>query len=271
MKSKTQFRLIERGLPTKNSRAIYDKFSEEILNSYKEPEGWRGYCEGHGERLCFDLDYADKFFKPDDRLLEIGSLPYFLTVPLMEKYNVFALDQKRDKQLAPEITDKYGINSLLCDIENMAIPAIDEDFDGIIMNEVFEHLRIDLIFTMREVFRVLRPGGTLLLSTPNLRSLMGIYNLLFRGESWSICRGLYEQYSWLEKFNTMGHTREYTFVEVATFLKEIGFEIHGVIYRGRYRGFGHPITKILPTFKPYFSIVAGKPLTAENSVSQFNS
>jgi hypothetical protein len=62
----------------------------------------------------------------------------------------------------------------------------------------------------------------------------------------------------------MGHTREYTPIEVANFLKEIGFEIDGIIYRGNYggsrlRNIAHHITKIWPKFKPFFSVVASKP------------
>jgi predicted SAM-dependent methyltransferase len=47
--------------------------------------------------------------------------------------------------------------------------------------EVFEHLRIDPIFRARELRRVLRPGGRLLLRTPNLQSLQEIYSFLVSG------------------------------------------------------------------------------------------
>jgi 2-polyprenyl-3-methyl-5-hydroxy-6-metoxy-1,4-benzoquinol methylase len=159
---------------------------------------------------------------------------------------------------------EYGIKSLICDLDYEAIPAADDSFDGVMMNEVFEHLRVDLIFTMREVLRVLRPGGVLLLSTPNFRSVIGIYNLLVRGEAFALCGGIYDNYQWLEKNRTMGHVREYTPTEVTTFLKKIGFEIDGIIYRGHYGGprrriVTHQIMKILPQFKPFFSVVASKP------------
>jgi SAM-dependent methyltransferase len=170
---------------------------------------------------------------------------------------------------------KYGIRSFDCDLDYDTIPAPDDNFDGIIMNEVFEHLRVNLIFTMREVLRVLRPGGTLLLSTPNLRSMKGIYNILFRGQAFAIMGGVYENYSHLEKTGSMGHTREYTPMEIVDFLGKVGFEIDGIIYRGSYSGSklryfcwrqrwgskaAHYFTRIWPQFRPFFSVVARKPM-----------
>ena len=62
-------------------------------------------------------------------------------------------------------------------------PVPDDSYDLVLFNEVFEHLRLDLVFTMTEVRRVLKNDGTLLLSTPNHRSLVGIWTLLWH------CRG----------------------------------------------------------------------------------
>jgi SAM-dependent methyltransferase len=257
------FTLAERSFPTQESMDLIDKYSEELIPQHKSVDGWRQHRDSHRDRLSFDLDYASKFFKDNQKLLEIGALPFFLTLPLMNKYDVTTLDQFNG-EYSPQIVDRYGIRALICDLDSETIPADDGSFDGIIMNEVFEHLRINLIFTMREVLRVLRPGGTLLLSTPNLRSIIGIYNILFHGEAYAVMGGLYENYNWLETVGSMGHTREYTSIELVNFLTKIGFEIDGIIYRGDYggsrmRNIARHLTKILPQFKPFFSIVARKP------------
>jgi SAM-dependent methyltransferase len=256
------FTLIENRYPTQESSDLIDKYSDELISLQVDPDDWREYLRVHRVRLCFDLDYVVRFCKPHQKILEIGALPYFLTVPLMNNYDMTTIDQ--DRKYSAKIVDTYSIKTFFCDLDYKNIPADDESFDGIIMNEVFEHLRVDLIFTMKEVLRVLQPRGILLLSTPNLRSMMGIYNLLFRGEAFACMGGIYENYSYVEKFGTMGHTREYTPTEVVDFLKKIGFEIDGVIYRGEYGGtrrqkMARYITKIWPQFKPWFSVVASKP------------
>lgn len=47
-----------------------------------------------------------------------------------------------------------------------ALPFEDAGFDGVLMNEVFEHVR-DEVGSLAEIFRVLRAGGHLVLISPN--------------------------------------------------------------------------------------------------------
>ncbi len=49
------------------------------------------------------------------------------------------------------------------------LPLADETFDCVLMSEVIEHLEAPQI-SIREAVRVLRPGGRLLITTPNYRS-----------------------------------------------------------------------------------------------------
>ena len=119
---------------------------------------------------------------------------------------------------------------------------------------------INLIFTMREVLRILKPGGQLLLSTPNMRSLRGIRNFLFKRRVQSGWWDIYEQYEKLETLGHMGHVREYTATEVTGFLRRVGFEPEEIIYRGSLQSkLDNLIIRLKPNLRPYFSCIARKP------------
>jgi hypothetical protein len=79
------FTLVERRFPSQESRDIFDKYSEELIPLEVDVKGWRSYRDGHRDRLCFDLGYADQFFNKNQKILEIGALPFFTTLPLMKK------------------------------------------------------------------------------------------------------------------------------------------------------------------------------------------
>jgi 2-polyprenyl-3-methyl-5-hydroxy-6-metoxy-1,4-benzoquinol methylase len=77
--------------------------------------------------------------------------------------------------------EKKGIATSYCDLNTDKIPFDNDSFDLIYAGEVIEHLT-DTDSFMTELNRCLKPGGFVLLTTPNLvsfenrlRSLMGIY------------------------------------------------------------------------------------------------
>lgn len=63
---------------------------------------------------------------------------------------------------------------------NRALPIADNSFDTVIAAEVIEHLENPRAMT-RELFRVLKPGGLILISTPNNESWRSLLSLLIRG------------------------------------------------------------------------------------------
>jgi len=61
------------------------------------------------------------------------------------------------------------------------LPFADDSFDVVVSCETIEHLP-DVKSAVREMHRVTRPGGKLLLTTPNYANFMGLYEIysLFR-------------------------------------------------------------------------------------------
>jgi len=57
-------------------------------------------------------------------------------------------------------------NATYLTFDGNTLPFCDDVFDGALMNEVFEHVA-DEARTLAEIFRVLKPGGVLVLISPN--------------------------------------------------------------------------------------------------------
>jgi 2-polyprenyl-3-methyl-5-hydroxy-6-metoxy-1,4-benzoquinol methylase len=68
----------------------------------------------------------------------------------------------------------------ICQDLNAPIPGCDCDFDVVVAAEVIEHLE-NPRFVMRECYRLLRPGGLVIITTPNNESWRSVLALATRG------------------------------------------------------------------------------------------
>ncbi len=159
------------------------------------------------------------------KLLEIGGNPYFLTLLLMRfrQYeltctNYFA--EEWGKQATQTLIDQAGNEQpILFDhfnLETERFPYPDATFDVLLLCEVLEHLTHDPQAALLEIKRVLKPNGTLILTTPNVARLQHVI-LLLQG------RNIFDQYSAYGPYGR--HNREYTQPEVLRLLEHLGFQI----------------------------------------------
>lgn len=214
-------------------------------------------------RIAFDLDYVTQYAGHHATILECGAIPLVLTLGMkLAGYQTVGID------LAPErcksIIAEQELDIRRCDLESERLPLEDNSCDLVVFNEIFEHLRIDPVFTLTEVLRTMKPGGRLLLSSPNLKSLDGIVNFLLHDRSYSCCGNIYEEYQKLADIGHMGHVREYTPRELTEFLQRIGFAIEKIIFRGGYRQrWKQMAARFFPRLRPFMTIVAGKSPTTK--------
>lgn len=250
----------EAGSPSQSSLNKVRNAAKQITSDVKSVDEWfRLYAKNHEQRLAFDIDIAKRLLDNDSIVLEVGSSPFVFTTALGNAgYDVTGVD------LSPERFDstisKLDLKVLKCDIETQGLPIESEVFDAVIFNEMLEHLRINPIFTLRELKRVLKPGGKILLSTPNLKSLYGIYNYLIKDRAFSCSGVIYDEYERLDVIGHMGHVREYTKTEVMNFLERIGFEVETIIYRGRYNNKVYDMIaeRLLVNLSPFISYIGVK-------------
>ncbi len=206
---------------------VFKELSRDLAPENIESVEWiHGYFSDHKKRYASNLEDIRRYYSSGD-VLEIGSFPYHMTYCLKKLgYPVTGVDLNPDRWKT--FHDKHGLDIVKCDIETEEIPFEDEKFGFIVLSEVFEHLRIDPIFTLKEINRVLAPGGKLILMTPNLYSISNIVKFI-SGKGGA--NDPYKQYEKLYTKGHMGHVREYSTGEIKRFLQKTGYEIEDVSYR----------------------------------------
>jgi SAM-dependent methyltransferase len=106
----------------------------------------------------------------------------------------------------------------LLDVQRDPFPFPDGTFDAVFFFEVLEHLAIDPMRTMAEINRVTKPGGALLLSTPNV--------ICYRAIGAAIAgRHPHLSSEYLDHDSTDRHNREYTPTEVGDLVHAAGFDV----------------------------------------------
>ena len=199
------------------------------------------------------------------RVLELGSAPYLLTLLLRRHFdfdlrlaNYFG-DPARNGPQTQSVEGPGGRHEFAFDHFNLevdAFPYEDGSLDAVVFSEILEHLVVSADRPLSEMSRVLRPGGYLLVSTPNVARLGNLVTL-FKG------RNINDGYS---PYGVYGrHNREYTLSEVVQALERNGFEIAEQRLRNIYP---HPLkTRVLQALRPgvwyeHIFVLGRKPLTS---------
>ena len=104
------------------------------------------------------------------------------------------------------------------DVERDRFPFADEYFDVTLCCELLEHLNEDPMHMMLELNRVLRWGGLLILTTPNIASAFSIKEAMAGSSPY-----IYGSYNL--KSRTDRHSREYTPRDVRLLLESAGFKV----------------------------------------------
>jgi SAM-dependent methyltransferase len=155
----------------------------------------------------------------DGPLLEIGGFPFCFSMCL-KKLGIELVTVDLAPQRAQELIRDYSLRVAKCDIEREPLPFRDKSVAAITLCATLEHLRVDPLFALEEMRRVLQPEGFLYLTSPNLYRFGNILSFaLGRGLAFDPIR----EYGKLRTVGHMGHVREYTASEIHKFLAAAGF------------------------------------------------
>ena len=120
-----------------------------------------------------------------------------------------------------------GARPIVADLDHPTLPVRDASADAVTCLDVIEHV-LDPRRLMREIARVLAPGGRAVVTTPNIQ---------FWRHIWSIVRGSFPRTSTDPEGWDGGHIHYFTFGDLERLAAECGLEVvhrHGIINAARY-------------------------------------
>jgi SAM-dependent methyltransferase len=187
----------------------------------------KGYCDQDWRRFVYTWGLVCDL---KGKCLELGSNPYFTTVLLRQFtpleltlanyfsptqqstgtqrvfYRDFHTDERKD------VPFPYYHFS----VESDSFPFPKDTFDVVLFCEIIEHLQNDPAAVLREIHRVLKRGGTLVLTTPNVSRLENVARMVSGAN-------IYDPYSGYGPYGR--HNREYNKHELHLLLKYCGFDV----------------------------------------------
>lgn len=145
------------GITLNQLRERYTELSAAFHRHFADPGGYH-----HDNALFHRIRYLDLLSRPwQGRVLDVGNDKPFLSYWL-QQFNPGV----RFDTISNEIPQTpFPLHEV--DIERERFPFDDAVFDQVIFTEVIEHLWRDPSHCVFEIHRVLKPGGRVLLTTPN--------------------------------------------------------------------------------------------------------
>lgn len=170
------------------------------------------YHIGHTARLARTLEvlYGEGVVE-GGRILELGTTGFF-PIAVESLFPGVTIDVTNyDNAWTPTVT------AFAIDLEYDEIPAEDETYDIVLCCEVLEHMEIDPMHMLSEVNRVLKIGGKLIVTTPNILSSQAWAKMLA-----GYAPHFYMQYHKSREYHR--HNYEYGVREVRNVLTSAGFD-----------------------------------------------
>lgn len=157
--------------------------------------------------------------QPGQVLLDVGcyqpTVGYYFALGWSSVIGTF-VDAGEGTVLENYSVDGHDATFVMADVETERLPMADASVDAVVMLQVLEHFAKDPMHALWELNRVLKPGGRLVISTPN-------------GASWQYAKRILRgQAAWagmeFTGFSNNRHNRLYDAYELRQILHEAGFE-----------------------------------------------
>ena len=200
----------------------------ESITTWVAPDA-QGYAAAHKTRFVHTLEITP----PGDEsksVLEMGAYMQ-ITAPLKFQLGYGTVrgcyygpaGRTDHKVITSESGQIFECDIDLFDAEKDPYPYTDGSFDTVLCCELIEHLFEDPMHMMSEINRILKPGGHLVLTTPNIGSLRSVSAILLGYHPAFFPAYIRPRVEGEEA--EARHNREYVPMEVQHLLTDSGFEI----------------------------------------------
>lgn len=200
-----------------------DEDIERLISEYPDRKGV--------SKSKYRYEFAAKLLKQycgEGTVVDAGAQPYYFSISLQQKgYDVIALN--KDLSYHREIHQEHNIDVRECDLERGPVPVNEGSVDAVVLMEVFEHLRINPIATLERIQEIIRPGGYLIMSTPNLYYLANIISFC-SGNGIKTQDDVQKAFKLYEDRGFPGHVRNYSESELRDIFEYCGFDVEQVSY-----------------------------------------
>lgn len=200
----------------------FDEFSERCISEAMQGERYReDYLQRHLMRFYETFRVISGLVPPRPHILSAGAGPAHLEFQAHNQFGaeITLVDYDRMIEFNKPNYDRHHFSYFALDLTTDWQLPQPEQFDMAWSFEVLEHLTITPYQHLRTLAENVKPGGYVLLSTPNLASLDKILNLL-RGEP--ILHPPEDTFASVSYENKGTHRREYVEAEIVSAINRAG-------------------------------------------------
>lgn len=164
-------------------------------------------------RMIYTLERISPFILPDSTIVEIGVGPMTAMIKALKEVEVIGVDHIDDQAA---LCKDFDIELRTCDLQVDALPLDDESVDMILLLQVIEHLCIYPKHVLDKIYRKLKPGGYLVISTVNFVRISNRIRVVLGKNPLSHFEPSEDGHN---------HIHEFVPEELANYMKKSGFSI----------------------------------------------
>jgi SAM-dependent methyltransferase len=208
----------------------------DYLGSFEQPgfnaEERKNYLNFSLDRFLKTLEIFPDGISADSRVLELGASPYFMSMLIEKSFgcrldlaNYFGTDRfagTKETLVSDKFREKRVMEFKHFNVEKEEFPYRAGSYDLVVFCEIIEHLTVDPVHSLVQINRLLKKGGHMIITTPNVLRYENVAKLI-------LGRNVFDHYSGYGAYGR--HNREYTPAELRLLVEALGFSVERLYTR----------------------------------------